>query len=171
MEPHTPDEVLILACARGDATSLAKLYDRHGPVVLAVAKRIMRSKADAEDVVHSVFIEAWAHATEYDSSRGSVRSWLLMRARSRAVDALRKWSSRVDGAPEERAGVPPNYVDRLAVRHAIGRLPREMQAVIDLSFVEGLTSSEISVRLSIPIGTVKSRLARALTRLRVDLEV
>ena len=83
----TADAELVLAMARGKTDALAKLYDLHAPVMLALAQRILGSKNDAEDLVHDVFLEAWRRAADYDPERGTVRAWLILRTRSRAIDS------------------------------------------------------------------------------------
>ena len=73
----------------GDRSAVGHLYDRHAPAMLGVASRILRDRRDAEDLVHDVFVEAWRKASSFSELRGSVRSWLLVRTRSRAIDRLR----------------------------------------------------------------------------------
>ncbi len=139
----------------------------------AVCRRIVGSAEEAEDLVHDVFLEAWCHAAEYDARRASVRAWLLLRTRSRALD--RRKSAAVSrtvvtsdftdhiGEIGGEASLAP---DRARVRAVMGSLPDEQQTVLWLGYFEGLSSSEIATRLGIPTGTVKSRVAAALSRLR-----
>ena len=95
--PVTPepgrDQSLMAAAAVGDESALGELYDRHAGAMLGVALRILKLRQDAEDLVHDVFVEAWQKAADFDAGRGSVRSWLLVRVRSRGVDRLRSLSS------------------------------------------------------------------------------
>ena len=83
-----PDQELIAKIARGQQASLGKLYDRHAGLLHGVLVRILGDSQEAEDVLHEVFLEVWEHAADYDESRGSVRAWLVMRARSRGLDRL-----------------------------------------------------------------------------------
>lgn len=163
--------------ARGDAAALGVLYDRHAPVLLALAQRIVGGATEAEDLVHEVFLEAWQKAAAYDPERASVRGWLLLRARSRCLDV--KKSARVARrAPADVTALEdlsdPNALaalspDRARIQRVISSLPREQQLVLLLGYFEGLSSSEIASALEIPIGTVKSRTAAALARLRRTL--
>jgi RNA polymerase sigma-70 factor (ECF subfamily) len=129
------------------------------------------------DVVHDVFLEAWRRASGYDPARGTVRAWLLVRLRSRALDRHRAASGApvpIDsiGQLEERAAEaedPALAPDRAAVRRALETLSDEQRAVLELGYFQGLSSSEIALRTGIPIGTVKSRVATALARLRAGL--
>src|SRR5262249_269505 len=87
--PASDDADLGAALAGGDAAALGALYDRHAPHMLALAKRIVVTATAAEDIVQDVFLEAWKKARSYDPSRGGVKSWLLLRTRSRAIDFRR----------------------------------------------------------------------------------
>jgi RNA polymerase sigma-70 factor, ECF subfamily len=82
--PNAPEDIAIVqSMARGDSRALALLYDRYSGTMLALAQRIVGRGAEAEDVIHDVFLEAWRHSADYDPARGSVKSWLLLRTRSR----------------------------------------------------------------------------------------
>jgi RNA polymerase sigma-70 factor, ECF subfamily len=164
--------------AQGDPEAIATLYDRHAPVMLALARRILGGPADAEDLVHDVFLEAWRHAPEYDASRGSVKAWLVLRTRSRAVDLRRSAArtmvdydnrelARADSSTEDAALAP----DRARIHRLLQSLPPEQALVLMLGYFEGLSSTEIAARISAPVGTVKSRIASALSRLRSTLDV
>jgi len=80
------DEALVRSVANGDTRALAALYDRHAPLMLVLARRIVLGTSEAEDIVHDVFVEAWRRAADYDETRGSVKAWLLLRTRSRSID-------------------------------------------------------------------------------------
>lgn len=167
------DEQLVAQMANGDRSALATLYDRYGNLMLGVALRILPDRQTAEDLVHDVFLEAWRSSEDYDSGRGSVRAWLLIRLRSRALDRRRSghFSRRstledrpeLVEIPEEDPGLSP---DRRTLRDTLLALPPEQRKVLELGYFEGLSSAEIAAELGIPIGTVKSRVAAALTRLR-----
>lgn len=171
------DTRLMQTAARGDATALSALYDRHAPVLLAVAQRIVGRGREAEDLLHDVFVEAWRHAADYDRARGTVKAWLLLRMRSRALDRKRaEGRSKVVLAPDGQApevadaGQDPSLApDRAVVRRALAALAGDQREVLTLAYFDGLTSSEIATHLGIPIGTVKSRVARALAQLRLLL--
>jgi len=174
------DVSLIGGAAAGDRDCLAALYDRYAPALLAIGRRILGDRREAEDLLHDVFIEVWRQAGDYDESRGSVRAWLLMRMRSRALDRRKSAaiSKRADlPAPDAVADAHDNGEDpalgpdRQAVRRALAQLPAEQRQVLELGYFEGLSSSEIAERVRAPIGTVKSRVAAALSKLRAAVEV
>ncbi|MCA9653686.1 MAG: sigma-70 family RNA polymerase sigma factor [Myxococcales bacterium] len=171
------DADVIREAARGEIQALATLYDRHAGLLLAMANRILGDKALAEDLVQDVFMEVWRRAHAFDPSRGSVRTWLLVRLRSRAVDRLRSAQHRREVAvddvaprePSPTAEDPELAPDRALVRKAIAELPEDQRLVIELSYFHGLSSSEIAERMGSPLGTVKSRTAAALTKLRAAM--
>jgi RNA polymerase sigma-70 factor (ECF subfamily) len=172
------DVLLVRSAAKGDSQALAGLYDRYGSVLLAVGQRILGNPREAEDLLHDVFLEVWRRAADYDRGRGSVRAWLLMRMRSRALDRKRAQSrSKVllvdDGKLPERESSssedPSLAPDRRRVRNAVAALPEDQRMVLELGYFEGLTSTEIAAEVDIPVGTVKSRVARGLSQLRTAL--
>jgi RNA polymerase sigma-70 factor, ECF subfamily len=170
---------LVRRIANGDRPALALLYDRYAAILLAMGRRVLADAREAEDLVHDVVLEIWRSAGDYDPARGSVRAWILMRMRSRSLD--RKKAPRVsrkvalddagvEGRAEEAAEDPHFAPDRSRVRRALAALPAEQRAVLELGYYEGLSSTEIAARQDIPIGTVKSRVAAALAKLRAGLE-
>src|SRR5262245_29662622 len=86
------DVSLVEAMAAGERAALAALYDRYAETLLALAQRLLHSASDAEDLLHDFFLEVWHRAHTFDSSRGSVQGWLVMRLRSRALDRLKSAS-------------------------------------------------------------------------------
>ena len=160
--------------AAGDRDALGALYDLHAPMLLGLAKRMLGSQAAAEDLLHDVFLEVWHHAAEYDPARGAVRAWLIVRTRSRALDRLGRTvrEARVVERVSLESGngsVGPKVatdLDGARVRRLAGGLPEELVGVLDLAYFEGLSSTEIAARLDLAVGTVKSRMARALSCLR-----
>ena len=169
------DRGLIAAAAAGDEAALAALYDRHAAAMLGVTLRILKTRQDAEDLVHDVFVEAWQRAGDFDASRGSVRSWLLVRTRSRAVDRLRSLEAahrrgllmRDEQGPEG-ASVEPLWdgLDRQRAKRALDALPEVQRSLVELAYFEGLSCSEMAEKCGIPIGTVKSRLSAGMSKLR-----
>jgi RNA polymerase sigma-70 factor (ECF subfamily) len=164
------DVALVAAMAGGDRDALAKLYERHAGVLLGLALRIVRDRREAEDLLHDVLLEAWRSARDFDPKRGRVRTWLAIRMRSRALD-LQK-SARVsrnagdaglEAMVDERERTSP---DHARIRTALAELGPDQRQVLELAYFEGLSCSEIAEQIAIPIGTVKSRLAAGLARMR-----
>jgi RNA polymerase sigma-70 factor (ECF subfamily) len=167
------DAELVAAIARGDRGALASLYDRHAGILLGLAMRIVRERREAEDLLHDVFLEVWRSAKDFDPKRGRVRTWLAIRMRSRALDHQK--SARVsrnagdaglDLLVDDAEHASP---DHARVRAALAALGPEQRRVLELAYFEGLSCTEIAARVSIPVGTVKSRIAAGLDRLRNGL--
>ncbi|HEX6766586.1 MAG TPA: sigma factor, partial [Polyangiaceae bacterium] len=83
------DADIVARMARGDRAALGELYGRHAGRVLALLLKILGDRAEAEDLLHDVFLETWRHAAAYSPERGTVAAWLVLRARSRAIDRRR----------------------------------------------------------------------------------
>jgi RNA polymerase sigma-70 factor, ECF subfamily len=170
-----PDAEIVVALARGDRRALGQLYDKYASFLMSLAMRIVRERREAEDLLHDVFLEVWKSAVDYDPARGRVRTWLAIRMRSRALD--RQKSARVSrqaSGPEGEAALERQVSDAAAdtgpdaqrVRSALGGLSADQRQVIELAYFDGLSCSEIASTIRVPIGTVKSRMAAAMGRLR-----
>ena len=147
--------------AVGDRDAVAELYDRHAARVMGLALRIVRNSSDAEDVVQEVFSQAWRTAPNYQPARGTVAGWLLMMARTRAIDRLRSRQSRrdavdgpeLDGLPADVAPVSEQLIasqQAARVREAMTTLPVEQRTALELAYFEGLTQTEIAERTQTP---------------------
>jgi RNA polymerase sigma-70 factor (ECF subfamily) len=167
------DAGLVAAMARGDRDAMATLYERHSGVLLGLAMRIVKNRREAEDLLHDVFLEVWRSAKDFDPKRGRVRTWLAIRMRSRALD-LQK-SARVsrnagdaglDVLVDDAESASP---DHARIRAALVELGPDQRRVLELAYFEGLSCTEIAERVAIPVGTVKSRIAAGLDRLRNGL--
>jgi RNA polymerase sigma-70 factor (ECF subfamily) len=179
---RTSDELaLVRALAERRPEALAELFDRYASLLLALTRRILGSAADAEEVVQEAFLQAWNQAERYDSSRSSVSTWLVLIARSRALDRLRQRQSRErtaaaaeaePQAPDASARLDDNVLieeRRTRVQAALAGLPAEQKQVLELAFYEGLSQTEIAQTTATPLGTVKTRALLAMKKLRRDL--
>ena len=174
------DTRLVSRLAAGEIDAAGELYDRYAGQVYALARRILRNDGDAEEVVQDVFSQAWRTARRFEAARGSVIGWLLVIARTRAIDRLRARQSRPDAAgdayPETIAAPGPAPSDTLLsneqaarVREALIALPETQRVPLELAYYEGLTQPEIAARLTEPLGTIKTRMRTALKTLRERL--
>jgi RNA polymerase sigma-70 factor (ECF subfamily) len=176
--PADDDARLVARAAGGDRAALGILYDRFAPSMLGIGQRIVGSAREAEDLVHDVFLEAWLRARYYDPARGSVRTWLMLRLRSRALDrrrsAQRARSVELDElrfvSKTPAADLPAQSADGRKLRGLMNALPEEQRTVLELSYFQGCTCAEIAVSLNVPLGTVKSRMSRAIAHLRGSLQ-
>ena len=160
---------------------LADLYDRHARLIFSLALRILRVRADAEDIVQEVFAQVWGQAKRYDPSRGAVAAWILTLARSRAIDRLRARRARPEAAAEPGAAerVPDAAANQdlellsaeqvLRLQRALEGLPEAQREALELAYYEGLTHAEVAVRLAEPLGTIKTRIRQAVIKLRASL--
>ena len=178
------DENCMSRIASGDQSALADLYDRHSGVVYSLACRMLGGAGDAEDVVQDVFIQAWRQASRFDASRGSGRGWLLMMTRARSIDRLRARGIRPApaGTVTRTAGALPDAgpnpettalrgEEAVRVAEALAALEPAQRLALELAYYEGLTQTEIAAALKEPLGTIKSRVRTALSRLRSALVV
>ena len=178
-EDRIADQAAIRRVAAGDTNAIAELYDRHARAVYSLVLRVVDDQAEAEDVVQEVFSQAWIQASRHDPGRGAVGAWLLMMARSRAIDRLRSRRARPDretadgrqvvslpdpGPRQDLMLLGLEQAERL--RRALAQLPLLQRVALELAYYEGLTQSEIAERLEQPLGTVKTRIRLALLKLR-----
>jgi RNA polymerase sigma-70 factor (ECF subfamily) len=180
-----PDAELLRRMADGDEAALAALYDRWVGRVHTLAFWILKDADEAEDVVEETFWQAWRTAARYDGVRSAGSTWLVMIARSRALDRLRAQRRRADwtSAPGTAGTLldmaSPGERDPTArteegehsavLAEAIGALPSEQRQVLELAFFGGLSHSEIAARTAQPLGTVKTRIRLAMDKLRQRL--
>jgi RNA polymerase sigma-70 factor (ECF subfamily) len=166
--PEPPSEGLLRRLTAGDQQALGEFYDRYAGLVNGLALRILRNSTEAEDVVQEVFVQVWRQAERYDPARGSAEAWLCTIARSRALDRLRRRTSRREDREEAAPGTSavPKTEEALAVRKALSTLSEDQRVALELAYYEGLTQSEIAERLGEPLGTIKTRIRTAMIRLR-----
>ena len=171
---HLSDEALVALVARGDEVALAEVYDRFGRVAYALALKIVRDRALAEDVVQEAFLALWRSAGRFVPERAKASTWILTLVHRRAVDLVRREQVRraepLDVAPqtggettEEQAWL---RLRRTRVREALRKLPDQQREALELAYFGGFTQSELADRLGEPLGTIKSRMFAGLARLR-----
>jgi RNA polymerase sigma-70 factor, ECF subfamily len=178
------DRELVAQMADGDERALGELYDRYGPALYAIAYRILGEASDAEEAVAEAFAQAWREASRFEPGRGSGAAWLVMIARTRALDLARSSRRRArltvaaaaadpEGDPGSRVQTPEAAAladERTRiVRDAIAQLTPIQREAIELAFYGGLSQSEISERLGAPLGTIKTRLRLGMQKLRTTL--
>ena len=177
------DKALLQACRSGGGVAFTALYTRLAPPLFSAVFAILKNQKDAEDVLQDTFVQMWNKAAAYDPQRGSVITWSMMIARSKAIDRVRAQQrrSRLDEAAalEHETAFPdlPKAADELhserderaRVRAALTQISDTQRIAIDLAFFSGLTQVEISARLGTPLGTVKARIRRGLRALREEL--
>lgn len=169
---------LIRLVAAGHRGAFRRIYDLQSPRMHAVAMRITRQGPLAADAVHDAFLQLWRNAGRFDLARGNPEAWLISLVRYRALDIARRRGREVqdDDVPEQMDERPDaleqlaSSQDAAALHACLGQLDTERRRLLVLAFVEGLSHSEVSERLKLPLGTVKSWIRRSLQSLRLCLE-
>jgi RNA polymerase sigma-70 factor, ECF subfamily len=173
------DAELYLSLKTGRAESLGVLYDRHAGLVYGLAFKVLGNSQEAEDLTQDIFLNL-VRSSSYDPRRGSMRTFLAILTRSRAIDRVRsrntalsflgRWKS---GNQQEDSNTPLEYVFQgersEEVRMALAQLSKSQQQILKMAYYDGLSQSEIAERLEIPLGTVKARARRGLLKLRQTL--
>ena len=177
----TPDQ-LLARVATGDQGAFGQLYDQMAPRVLGLVKRLLRDHAQSEEVTQEIFLEVWQSATRYDSSKGAAVGWIMTMAHRRAVDRVRASQSSRDR--DVKIGIRdfnPVYdnvsqtvetrIEHERVEKAMLRLTELQRQAVSLAYYGGYSHSEVAELLSVPIGTVKTRVRDGMIRLRDELGV
>jgi RNA polymerase sigma factor (sigma-70 family) len=177
---------LLMATASGCRASFAQLYAHTHRRVFGIVLRIVKQRAEAEDILQEVYVKVWSRSAQFDPVRGHVAHWLAGIAHRAALDALRRRESRPrevnmevdDDGPywqcvSSEPGPPEQFEEaqtRLAIQRELSTLPDDQRESLVLAFFDGLTHAEIARRLSCPLGTIKSRVRRALMSLQPGLQ-
>jgi RNA polymerase sigma-70 factor (ECF subfamily) len=165
---------LLVRCAAGDRSAFRQIYDLQAPKLYAIALRITRQASLATDAVQETFLQVWQNARHFDPGRGCAEAWLIGLARYRALDLIRRGGREVLGVEiPEPADESPDPLARAilsfdseVLRRCLGQLEAERRRMIELAFVEGYSHAELSTRLDVPLGTVKSWIRRGLEALK-----
>lgn len=173
------DAVLVVALARYDQAALSEVYERHSGAVFALARRLVRDRALAEEVTQEIFLRLWNRPERFDADRGSLRAFLLADTHGRSIDLLRSELARKDREEREAQKMPtqPSSVEgevlsrvtSETVRAAVSSLSEREREAIELAYFGGLSYREVAGRLGEPEGTVKSRIRSGMKRLRAEL--
>jgi RNA polymerase sigma-70 factor, ECF subfamily len=176
-----PGSLLADRLAAGDERALAEVFDALGAVVHATALQVLGDASAAQDVVQDVFVDLWCYPQHYDAALSSLRTYLTLCARHRALDAVRAEVRRTGREARHQRLIPvqrePSPGDQVAaaetasaVREAVGHLPVEQREVVELAYFGGLSYRDAALALGIPEGTAKSRCRLALARLEQLLD-
>ena len=176
---------LVARVANGDQAAFEQLYEQSSALLFALVSRIVGSPGEAADLLQEVYLEVWRKASNYDRERGTPMAWLVMLARSRAIDRVRALGARGKGVTASLDDTPASALvaadaDAMEMRAAnerqalvwaaIKTLPPVQRQAIELAYYEGLTHVEISERLNVPLGTIKTRIRLAMEKLRDGLQ-
>lgn len=177
--PTSMAHFLHRVAASGDAEAFRELFEIYAPRVKAYMMRQGTDANTAEELAQETLLTVWRKAGLYSDDRGSATTWIFTIARNLRIDRLRKemtWVELPEGRDEEASDDPlPDqlYEDserRKRVQSALADLPADQHEVVALSYIEGLSHSEIADRLGLPLGTVKSRMRLAYLKIREAVE-
>jgi RNA polymerase sigma-70 factor, ECF subfamily len=174
------DAELLTQIAAGDVRAVGELYDRYASTLFPITLRIVRDRTEAEDILHDAFVAVNERAAQYAPDRGSVIAWLVTLVRNLSIDRTRRRERRGSLARDVIAHEPPASArdperltseasEREKIRRALSTLPEAQRQTLEVAFFEGLSYPEIAARENVPLGTIKSRAARALAALREAL--
>lgn len=175
------DAELIWACRAGQQEAIAHLYDRYAGLVYRLALRMLSNPSEAEDLTQEIFLNLWRSPT-YRPERGSLSSFLVTLTRSRAIDRLRsrnsnlkflqRWSQAMVSKPPSASPLELASLEQRSeqVRAALKQLPDKHRQVLELAYYDGMSQSEISTHLGIPLGTVKTWSRQGLLTLKTHLK-
>lgn len=169
--------------ANKDEKALEELYDRYSQVLYSLIFRIVKNKNEAEEIMQDLFLKIWKNAYQYDSSKGSLYSWLISLARNMSIDRIRSKDYKrnlqevdlVIDLTSETTGNENTLINIISeeqvtlIKKAILNISEEQRKVLEMHYFEGLTHTEISEELDIPLGTVKTRIRQALINLHKQL--
>lgn len=173
---------LLKRSSRGDESAFAEWYDATSSRAFGLAVRVLRDRAQAEEVTQETYLDCWRHASRFDSAKGSALAWLLTIVHRKAVDRVRsaEAAGRRDAAYGHRA-VPVAHdetaesatasIEATRVRSALADLTTRQREAVELAFLGGYTHTEVAAMLELPVGTAKTRIRDGLIRLRDALGV
>ena len=171
-EPKLEDAVLLQFVREGDQDAMAEIFDRYSRAVYSVALRILKDAGHAEDVMQEIFFQVWRNSDSFVQGRGTLGAWLVVVARNRSIDLLRrrKPTDSVDDVVLASSFNLASEAEHNAmiekVQKVLRDLPAEQQRSMELAFFEGLSHSEIAEKTGDPLGTVKTRIRLALITVR-----
>lgn len=176
-ELRPSDDELVVASARGDERAFAEFYDRTASRVHGLVRRVLVDRAQSEEVVQEVYLAVWQDAARFDPARGTALSWLLVRARRRAIDRVRSsQASRdrdlavgvrdLDPVRDDVAETAVTRLEHARVSRALEGLSAVQRQALELTYWGGLTQTEAASRAGVPLGTMKTRLRDGLIALR-----
>jgi RNA polymerase sigma-70 factor, ECF subfamily len=176
LEPFTPrnaDETIIELLRSRNADGVSLLYDKYSGALFGTIFRVVQSKEVAEEVLQDTFTKAWRNIDSYDTTKGRLYTWLINIARNTAIDATRAKNYKQQNQPldnvvntidaQQSTSINPDALD---IQRLTEKLAPEYKVLIDLIYFQGFTQAEAAEHLTMPLGTVKTRLRAAMAMLK-----
>ncbi len=177
---------LLLRVKERDQTAFSELYDRYSPLVYSMVLKIVKATGEAEDLIQEIFLQIWNKADMFAQDKGSVYTWIVTIARRKAIDRLRSKEMINKGQsldadynfitiPDTAYLANPLHAtitgeQETLMRSGLAQLSDEQRTILELSYYEGFTQEQISKKLNVPLGTVKTRMRNGLIKLRDNLQ-
>lgn len=171
---HT-EKNLILGLRKGDEEAYSYLYDHYSSALYGIILRVVRKEEEAQDILQEVFVKIYEKIGNYDDTKGRLYTWMLQIARNSAIDRVRskdfKSTSKIQSLDNDvnHSNIPSTEipaVDHIGLKKVLNTLDKPHRIIIDMAYFKGYTQSEIAKELSMPLGTVKTRVRNALIQLR-----
>ncbi len=179
---NTEEEIRLLErIVLKDQKALEKLYDLYSKIIYSIVLRIVKNQEDAEEILQNIFLQVWERAGSFNRSRGTVYAWLITLARNKAIDKIRSKDFRKNFNTVAFDNVIEIFENKYStieidaatarerseyVKKALEQIPGEQRLVIEMAFFDGYTQTEISEKLSLPLGTVKTRSRQGMMKLQ-----
>jgi RNA polymerase sigma factor (sigma-70 family) len=171
-EKYTEQE-LVSSLQRREQSAFSYLYDQYSGALYSVISNIVSDTEISNDVLQEVFVKIWKQIESYDSSKGRLFTWMLNISRNASIDMLRsrqyqhsKKNQELTDNVYEKAGAVSDSTDNIGLKKIVNKLKEDQRVLVELSYFQGYTQDEISKMLDVPLGTVKTRLRKALSELR-----
>jgi RNA polymerase sigma-70 factor, ECF subfamily len=179
-DPATSSEALLAQVALGDRAAFEALYHRTARQLFGICLRVLSERAEAEEALQETYTSVWRRATLFDPTKAAAMSWLGMMARNKSIDRLRARPGsqvRIEELAQELSDLAASpaqqaetWADRERLERCLGELEPQRGALVRAAFFAGYTYQELAANLKEPLGSVKSRIRRALIQLRACLQ-
>jgi RNA polymerase sigma-70 factor (ECF subfamily) len=179
------DQDILARIAAQDSAAVGELYDKYSRLIYGALLRLLRSTDDAEDILQDVFIQVWRKASTYKPELGEPKHWLIRIAHNRGINLIRSKRAKMKQSEvsldSETADITQDLVapdmfrehtnaeESAHILQAMDKLPKEQATLLDMAFFQGYSHSEISEKINMPLGTVKTRIRNGLLALRESL--
>lgn len=173
------EEQLIELLRNSDQSAFSYLYDNYSGALYGIIYKMLENQQLAEDILQEAFVKIWNNFANYDAAKGRLFTWMLNITRNLTIDTIRSKSYRKQLKIQNSENAVDNVsnntnvaasFDALGIRKHLALLKTDQKQIIDLAYFEGFTQDEISKKLVIPLGTVKTRMRSAIMELRKVLQ-
>lgn len=174
---HSRDADFIVLLKNKDPKAFSEVYDLYSKALYSIIFKIVSDAEEAEDILQNTFLKFWNSFESYDTNKGKIYTWLLQIARNTALDHIRsryhqekKQTFSHEILKENNISIESNVLDTIGLSSVVNKMKEEHILLFELFYYEGFSQEEVSKELNIPLGTVKTRLRKALLLLREELK-